>query len=107
MNPRHHPTDDILATYAAGALEPGFGLVVGAHAEGCAHCRAKVAGFEAASGSALKDLPEAEVEAGALARVMARFDEAPAPEAAPDTRPLLERLVLKPRKRVAPGVWVA
>ena len=29
MSPNHHPSDDILTAYAAGALEPGFGLVVG------------------------------------------------------------------------------
>ena len=26
VSPQHHPSDDILAGYAAGALEPGFGL---------------------------------------------------------------------------------
>lgn len=37
---------------------------------------------------------------------MARLDR-PAAEVRPDTRPLLERLPLGPRKWVAPGVWVA
>lgn len=106
MIPRHHPADDVLATYAAGLSEPGFGLVVGAHLEGCAACRAKVSRFEAASGDALMDLPDTDVEAGALARVMARLDEAPA-VATHDTRPLLARLPLKPKKWVAPGVWAA
>jgi putative transcriptional regulator len=107
VNPRHHPSDDMLATYAAGASEPGFGLVVGAHVEACAHCRAKVAAYEAASGAALSDLPQADVANDALARVMARLDETSPPPAALDTRPLLERLPLKPRKWIAPGVWVA
>jgi putative transcriptional regulator len=106
MSPHHHPTNDILTAYAAGALEPGFGLVVGAHLEGCAHCRARISAFEATSGAALADLPEADIAPDALAKVMARLDEKPAPIAA-DTRPLLERLPLKPRRWVAPGVWVA
>lgn len=106
MNPRHHPSDDILVEYASGALEAGFGLVVGAHVEGCAACRAKVRGFEAASGAALKDAPHVEIGAGALASVMARLDEASAAPPA-DTRPFLERLPLKSKKWVAPGVWVA
>lgn len=106
MSPRHHPSDDILTAYSSGALEPGFGLVVGAHLEGCAHCRARVASFEAASGAALNELPQADVGAEALANVMARLD-AQAPVQAPDTRPLLERLSLKPKKWIAPGVWVA
>ncbi len=106
MSPRHHPADDILTAYAAGALEPGFGLVVGAHLEACAHCRARVGVFEAASGAALVDLPESEIASDALAKIMARLDEAPAPISI-DTRPLLDRLPLKPKRWVAPGVWVA
>jgi len=107
MNPLHHPTADILGAYAAGTLEPGFGLVVGAHIENCAACRGRVAAFEAASGAALEQIPRADVGADALTKVMARLDHAPAKAAPIDTRPLLQRLQLKPRKWVAPGVWVA
>ena len=106
MSPQHHPADDVLTAYAAGALEPGFGLVVGAHLEACAHCRSRVAAFEATSGAALADLPESEIARDALAKVMARLDEPPATRAI-DTRPLIERLPLKPKRWVAPGVWVA
>jgi len=106
MSPRHHPTPDTLAAYAAGTLEPGFGLVVGAHVEGCAACRARIGVFEATSGAALKDLPDATIGANALDNVMARLDT-PAAAQRVDTRPLLARLPLKPRKWVAPGVWVA
>jgi putative transcriptional regulator len=106
MSPQHHPADDILTAYAAGALEPGFGLVVAAHLEACAHCRGRVSVFEAASGAALADLPETDVAADALANVMARLDAAPAP-AANDRRPFLQRLPLRSKKWVAPGVWVA
>lgn len=107
MNPRHHPSVEILTAYASGVLEPGFGLVVGAHVEGCAACRAKIGAFEAASGAALGELRAEEMGADALAHVVARLDEKPAPTAKPDARPLLERLTLKPKKWVAPGVWVA
>jgi putative transcriptional regulator len=106
VNPRHHPSADVLAAYAAGTHEPGFGLVVGAHLETCSECRARVRAFEAASGAALGDIPQADLGADALAKVMARLDR-PSAEAQPDTRPLLERLPLGPRKWVAPGVWVA
>lgn len=106
MSPHHHPSPDILAVYAAGTLEPGFGLVVGAHVETCARCRATVGAFEAASGAALEDVAQIELSANAIDRVMARLGEAPAAQAR-DTRPLLDRLPLKPRKWVAPGVWVA
>jgi putative transcriptional regulator len=107
VSPRHHPSDDILTAYTAGALEPGFGLVVGAHIEVCARCRARVGVFEAASGLALQDLPQADVGADALTHVLARLGEQ-APAAAPaERKPFIERLSLKPKKWVAPGVWVA
>jgi putative transcriptional regulator len=96
-----------LAAYASGLLEPGFGLVVAAHVEGCAHCRAQVGRYEASSGSALRELDGAALDDDALSLVMARLDNAPAPNLALDRRPLMERLSMKPRKWVAPGVWVA
>lgn len=107
MNPSHHPSADVLVAYASGLLEPGFGLVVGAHVEMCAACRANVRNFEAASGDALSLAPEAEVAADAIARVMARLDQKD--ELAPivDRRSILQRLPLKQRKWIAPGVWVA
>lgn len=107
MNPRHHPSDDIIAAYASGALEPGFGLVVGAHVEACVHCRVRVSACEAVSGAALRELPESKVEEGAFAAVLARLHQPLAPEPRDSGRPLLERLPLKPRKWIAPGVWVA
>ncbi|MGD9967806.1 MAG: ChrR family anti-sigma-E factor [Hyphomonadaceae bacterium] len=107
MSPLHHPSEDILTAYAAGALEPGFGLVVGAHLQACERCRGRVATFEAASGAALGNLPAADINADAFANVLARLNEAAPAEAAPDRRPLIERLPLKPKKWVAPGVWVA
>lgn len=107
MRPKHHPSLDILAGYAAGVLDPGFGLVVGAHLESCAQCRGIVAASEGESGASLVDLPDAEMAAGALTQVVARLGQAPAPRPAPDTRPFLDRLPLKARKWIAPGVWVA
>jgi putative transcriptional regulator len=107
MSPHHHPSQEILTAYAAGTLEPGFGLVVGAHVEGCRACRAKIARYEAVSGEALRQLPDADLNAGALTQVLARLDERAPPAPVKDARPLLERLPLKPKKWVAPGVWVA
>lgn len=107
MRPAHHPSAEILAGYASGTLEPGFGLVVGAHLEACAACRAKVGAFEAASGAALETLPGAEMGRNALAHVMERLDAPSLAHRPADSRSLLERLPLKPRKWVAPGVWVA
>lgn len=109
MTPVHHPSADILAAYSAGILEPGFGLVVGVHVQACADCGARVRDFETISGEALRSLAPVEVRADALSRALARLDvEAPAPPTVTDdSRPMLDRLPLKPRRWVAPGVWVA
>ena len=106
MRPRHHPSPEILAAYAAGAHEPGFGLVVGAHVEACAECRVRVGAFEATSGTALCELPQADLGADALTRTLARLD-LPVAEPTVDGRSLLERLPLKAKRWVAPGVWAA
>lgn len=106
MSPQHHPSDDVLTGYVAGALEPGFGLVAAAHIEVCAHCRARVGAFEAASGAALEALPQETISRDALSNVLARLD-APAQPINADYRSFVERLPLKPKKWLAPGVWVA
>lgn len=107
MSGQHHPSADILAAYASGVLEPGFGLVVAAHVDSCAQCRRQVASYEAISGDALRDVDDAAMGEDALSRVMSRLDGAALEKLAVDRRPFAERLTLKPRKWVAPGVWVA
>ncbi len=107
MSVRHHPTAEILADYAGGALAPGFALVVNAHLEHCAMCRTRVGHYERASGAALAKLPESELASDALARALSRLDDAPRVSALPDQRSLIERLPLKSRRWVAPGVWTA
>ncbi|MBX3511740.1 MAG: ChrR family anti-sigma-E factor [Hyphomonadaceae bacterium] len=107
MSPLHHPSADILAAYTSGALEPGFGLVVGAHVDMCALCRRHTRTLESASGDALASLPEAPMGAGALEAVLKRLGDAPVAPPRADARSALARLPLKPRRWVAPGVWVA
>jgi putative transcriptional regulator len=106
----HHPADAILADYAAGRMRPGFDLVVGAHLERCAHCRARVGLFEAAAGDLMQDLEPAELSDDALAHALARLERDPVRET-PASRParprrLHERLPLGRKLRLAPGVWV-
>jgi putative transcriptional regulator len=74
----HHPGDELLLACATGTLEAGHALVVGAHAEGCAHCRARLCTFEAVGGAMLETLEPADMARDALARTMARID-APRP----------------------------
>lgn len=108
MTPCHHPSAEILVAYASGLVEPGFGLVVGVHVQSCAECSARVAGFETVSGEALRGLPPVDLRGDALSRTLARLDrDDPATPSRAEPRPILDRLPLKPRRWVAPGVWVA
>lgn len=107
MSPNHHPSAEILASYAAGTLEPGFGLVVGAHVQVCAACRATISAYEAASGAALEALPGAEMGQDALSQALVQLGAQSPPTPFQIARPLRESLHLRRRKWVAPGVWVA
>lgn len=108
MTPRHHPSAEILAAYSSGILEPGFGLVVGVHVQSCTACSRGVQTFESISGEALRSLPPVDVRADALSRTLARLEQdAPTPQRSVDPLPILDRLPLKAKRWVAPGVWVA
>ena len=69
-SPVHHPGEAILMDYASGAMRPAFAVVVAAHLESCAHCRATLAGLEALGGEMIASLPESEMSDEALNRVM-------------------------------------
>jgi putative transcriptional regulator len=118
MTPQHHPDVDILCDHATGRLTRGQGLVIEAHLAHCPGCRADVEGMEAVGGALLDGLPEAEMEADAFARVMARLDtpepQPPQPPRA-DHVPGLEGIDLSGvlgdmpigrRRWLAPGIWM-
>jgi len=109
MSGVNHPSDLVLAAYAGGHLRPAFHLVAAAHVRGCAHCRAELRMLEEVGGALLSGLEPAEMAPDALARAMARIETAAQPIelAETDLRDLLSQLKLKPRRRLAPGVWMA
>ena len=82
---RHHPGDDLLLEHAAGTLPTGPALVLQAHLEGCARCRAQFDLCLALGGALLDELPPATLPADAWARTLAAVDALPA--AAPPARP--------------------
>lgn len=88
----HHPADDLLLAFAAGTASPGFALVVASHVEDCAHCRGRVAVFDAVGGAMLDELAPATLAPDAFARTLAVIDAAPVQKAgapAPAYRPPL------------------
>ncbi|HEY0953193.1 MAG TPA: transcriptional regulator, partial [Roseateles sp.] len=54
---RHHPTDDVLLSYAGGSLATGMRAVVAVHLELCPECRERVAQLRAVGGALLDDEP--------------------------------------------------
>jgi putative transcriptional regulator len=113
----HHPSESVLADYVAGSMADGPGLVVSAHLERCAHCRARMELLEQVGGALIAELEPALMHDDALALALARIERpappaqpAPAPRAGPEGLTLpkaLARRGIGARRFLAPGVWVA
>lgn len=82
MTTRHHISEDLLLSYAAGNLAEGWSLAVATHLALCPSCRDRLAIAEAAGGQLLETLHASEVGPGSWAAVRSRLgtpDAAPAP----------------------------
>lgn len=76
MTIAHHPSDATLAEFAAGTLDAGSRLVVGAHVARCPQCRHRIGEYESVGGALLTELPPAPMQPDALMNALARLDEA-------------------------------
>jgi putative transcriptional regulator len=112
----HHPSPEILAEYASGALHAGAALVVACHIEGCAVCRSEVRLWEDVAGVLLEDSVPQALADDALARMLARLDEQESAVIAPAMPDFLRRFELPGplkshkigrRRRVTPNIWFA
>lgn len=74
----HHPGDELLIAYAAGASDEAMSLIVATHLALCPECRREVARAERAGGALLDDLDPAPLSDSALASTMARLNGAEA-----------------------------
>lgn len=115
MSISHHPEEPMLAAYAAGALDLGQRVAIATHLTSCAACRRWARSMERVGGALLAEAAPATMSDGALARALARLDEAPPPAAPPapeakDAPPLLPHFVKAYRfggwRWVAPRVSV-
>jgi len=79
MTISHHPPEDLLAHYAAGALSEAEHLVVAVHIAGCAHCQRFVRTMEELAVMALTDATAPE-SLGTFAAIMAEIDRSPRAE---------------------------
>jgi putative transcriptional regulator len=81
MSIEHHPTDSMLAAFAAGTLDHGQHVAIATHLVSCPQCRAFMHSMEQIGGAILASLPPATMSNGALAAVEARLNELVRPAA--------------------------
>jgi putative transcriptional regulator len=83
VTPRHHISDDLLLSYAAGSLAEGWSLAVATHMALCPDCRARLDAAEAAGGALLETIAAAPVAPGSWAAVRNRLGTPDVARAAP------------------------
>ena len=105
MKPTHHPSEAVLADYAAGGMRPAFAAVVAAHLEGCPHCCSVVGALEALGGELVTDLPAESLSNDALDRALAGIERPHPPSPAPRAL-IAERIPFGREIRFAPGMGV-
>jgi putative transcriptional regulator len=74
MTIRHHLSDQLLMSYAAGELPEAFNLVVATHVSLCDECRAQLASFEAVGGAMIEMAETAAMSDDSLAACIDRID---------------------------------
>jgi putative transcriptional regulator len=74
VTPNRHPSEAILAAYAAGSLAEGLALVTATHLSLCASCRSANSAIEAIGGAVFDSLPGEPMREDALAHALARIE---------------------------------
>jgi len=82
VSPRHHISDDLLVSYAAGSLAEGWSLAVATHLSLCARCRQRLGVAEAAGGQLLETLDAGSASDDSWAAVRDRLGVPPKVETA-------------------------
>lgn len=75
MSIEHHPTDSMLAAFAAGTLDHGQHIAIATHLVTCSQCRAFMRSMEQVGGAVLTSLPPAAISNDALAKVEAQLNK--------------------------------
>ncbi|MCG6883503.1 MAG: ChrR family anti-sigma-E factor [Silicimonas sp.] len=74
---KHHLTDALLLSYAAGTLDEGFSLVAATHISLCDDCRARLESFEAVGGALVDECEGVALADNALEATLAMIDVVP------------------------------
>ena len=85
MTIEHHPTDSMLAAFAAGTLDHGQHVAIATHLVSCPQCRTFMRSMEQVGGEVLTGLPPAAMSNDAFATVEARLNEPVTAASAADT----------------------
>jgi putative transcriptional regulator len=113
MTIAHHPDEDLLAAYAAGALDLGQRVAIATHLAACQSCRDWVRTMEQVGGALIADIVPATLDERALARTLARIDEPPPPalgarpvydDAPENLPPFVKTYEFGPWRRIAPRI---
>jgi putative transcriptional regulator len=81
MKIEHHPTELMLAVFAAGTLDHGQHVAIATHLVSCPQCRNFMRSMEHVGGAVLTSLPPVAMASDALAKVEARLNESVCPVA--------------------------
>ena len=79
MNASHHPSDDLLVSYAAGSLDEPTSILIATHLALCPVCRGVVSKAESIGGELLADVEPSDIDEEALNAVLNRLDEQEVP----------------------------
>lgn len=83
MTIKHHLSDSLLMSYAAGTLPEAFSLVVATHVSLCDECRARLEAFESVGGAMIEDCAAITMAQDSLEACLARIGtKAPEPRPA-------------------------
>lgn len=86
MTTNTHPSEALLMSYGAGALNEGLSLAVATHLAFCPDCRRAADEIDVMGGALIEEEPAAPLSEEALQSVMARLDE-PEAESRPTPTP--------------------
>ena len=104
MTITHHPLDETLMAYAAGALDVGRSLVVEAHIRSCVRCQRSNALLERTAGAMLEDLGSVPMSDGALAAALSLLDTPTGSPASIKASTLLADILAAPDR--GPWKWL-
>jgi putative transcriptional regulator len=77
MNIKHHLSDELLSSYAAGTLAEGWSIAVATHLALCPQCRSRLNHFECIGGQLLETVEPTKLEASTWDSFKDRLQKAP------------------------------